>query len=118
MLNDGNKDITHLREIVFVGGATRIPRIKELITYNFLNVNINDSINPDETVAYGAAIQAAILMNEDNEILNEAFLLDITPFSLGIEVKDINKKSKNKNEEHIMSIIIQKGSRISYYYFR
>ena len=51
-------------------------------------------------------------MNEDNEILNETFLLDITPFSLGIEVKDINKKSKNKNEEHIMSIIIPKGSRI------
>ena len=112
VLNDGNKDITRLKEIVFVGGSTRIPRIKELIHNKFLNVNINDSINPDEAVAYGAAIQAAILMNGDNAILNDIILLDITPFSLGVDVKDLNQNSKNKKKGNIMSIIIPKGSKI------
>ena len=112
VLNDGNKDITHLKEIVFVGGSTRIPRIKELIHNKFLNVNINDSINPDEAVACGAAIQAAILINGDNGILNDIILLDITPFSLGVDVKDLNQNSKNKKKGNIMSIIIPKGSRI------
>ena len=112
VLEDAGKDINKLHEIVLVGRSIRIPRIKESIRNIFSCVNINDSINPELTVAYGAAIQAAMLMNGNNEILNEIYLFDITPFSLGIDIRNPKENLNNKNKGHIMSIIIPKGTRI------
>ena len=100
---------SEINEIVFVGGSTRIPRIKEIVKYYFYDVKINDSINPDETVACGAAIEAAKILKQGGDILSDVILMDITPFSLGTDVKnnDENKQDKGK----LMSIIIPKGSR-------
>ena len=112
VLEEAKKELNQLSEIVLVGGSTKIPKIKESIRNIFGCVNINDSINPSETVAYGAAIQAAMLMNGDNEILNEVYLFDITPFSLGVDVKNPKENLNNINKGNIMSVIIPKGTRI------
>ena len=111
VLDDSKKTISDINEIVFVGGSTRIPKIKELIHLYFPNININDSINPDETVAYGAAIHAAKLMKQGNDILNNIILRDITPFSLGVDEGNFNENSIIKKKGNLMSIIIPKGSR-------
>ena len=115
VIDDAKKGVSEIKEIVFVGGSTRIPKIKEIINNYFFDVNINDSINPDEAVAYGAAIQAAKIIKQGTDILNDVILTDITPFSLGTEVindvvsqienmyevdkEDINEGSENTLEE-------------------
>lgn len=68
-----------------VGGSTRIPKVIELLKDFFNGKEPNRSINPDEAVAYGAAVQAAILTGEESKDLGSCVLLDITPLSLGIE---------------------------------
>lgn len=68
-----------------VGGSTRIPKVIELLKDFFNGKEPNRSINPDEAVAYGAAVQAAILKGDGNESTNACVLLDVTPLSLGIE---------------------------------
>ena len=72
-------------EIVLVGGTTRIPRVQQLLSEYFGGKNLNKSLNPDEAVAYGAAVQAAILTGQGNQKTNELLLLDVAPLSLGIE---------------------------------
>jgi molecular chaperone DnaK len=79
-LNDARLDKSDLNEIVLVGGSTRIPAIKNLVE-SLTNKKPNQSVNPDEVVAIGAAIQAGILAGEIKDIL----LLDVTPLSLGVE---------------------------------
>jgi len=74
-----------VNEIVLVGGSTRIPKVQQLLTEFFNGKELNKSINPDEAVAYGAAVQAAILTGEQNKTLNSVILVDVTPLSLGIE---------------------------------
>jgi len=77
---------TKIHDIVLVGGSTRIPRVQELLSEFFNGRELNRSINPDEAVAYGAAIQAAILTNADEGgKLDDLLLLDVTPLSLGLE---------------------------------
>lgn len=68
-----------------VGGSTRIPKVQELLSEYFNGRALNKSINPDEAVAYGAAIQAAVLNKDEGEKLDKLLLLDVTPLSLGIE---------------------------------
>lgn len=70
---------------MLVGGSTRIPKIQQLIQEYFNGKEPNRSINPDEAIAYGAAVQAAILSNTDSETLNSLVVLDVTPLTLGIE---------------------------------
>jgi len=70
---------------VLVGGSTRIPKVQELLRDFFNGKEPNKSINPDEAVAYGAAVQAAILTGSQNEQLKDMILLDVSPLSLGIE---------------------------------
>ncbi|RKU42943.1 Hsp70 chaperone [Coniochaeta pulveracea] len=86
VLTDAKIDKSQVHEIVLVGGSTRIPKIQKLIADYFNGKEPNKSINPDEAVAYGAAVQAAILSGDtSSKSTNEILLLDVAPLSLGIE---------------------------------
>ncbi|KAI1162640.1 heat shock protein 70 family [Nemania serpens] len=86
VLTDAKIDKSQVHEIVLVGGSTRIPRVQKLITDYFNGKEPNKSINPDEAVAYGAAVQAAILSGDtSSKSTNEILLLDVAALSLGIE---------------------------------
>jgi L1 cell adhesion molecule like protein len=74
-----------IHEIVLVGGTTRIPRVQELLSNYFNGKQLNKSLNPDEAIAYGAAVQASILTGQGNSKTSELLLLDVAPLSLGIE---------------------------------
>lgn len=84
-LKDAKYSKSDIDEIVLVGGSTRIPKIQEILQNEFNGKPLNKSVNPDEAVAYGAAIQAAILGGSKSEKLSDIILLDVTPLSLGIE---------------------------------
>lgn len=76
---------SQVHEIVLVGGSTRIPKVQRMLTDFFNGKSLNRSINPDEAVAYGAAVQAAILSGESSSGIKDLLLLDVVPLSLGIE---------------------------------
>lgn len=85
VLRDAGMSKAELHEIVLVGGSTRIPKIQALISEFFNGKEPCKSINPDEAVAYGAAVQAAILSGNNNDATKDLLLIDVTPLSLGIE---------------------------------
>jgi len=84
-LHDAKMDKAQIHEIVLVGGSTRIPKVQKLLQDLFNGKELNKSINPDEAVAYGAAVQAAILTGDKSEDVKDLLLLDVAPLSLGIE---------------------------------
>jgi L1 cell adhesion molecule like protein len=85
VLKDSGLSKNLIDEVVLVGGSTRIPKIIDMIKEFFNGKEPNRSINPDEAVAYGAAVQAAILTGSGNEQIKDLLLLDVTPLSLGLE---------------------------------
>ncbi|KEH30132.1 heat shock cognate 70 kDa protein [Medicago truncatula] len=84
-LRDAKMDKNSVDDVVLVGGSTRIPKVQQLLQDFFNGKELCKSINPDEAVAYGAAVQAAILSGEGNEKVQDLLLLDVTPLSLGLE---------------------------------
>ncbi|CAH1186642.1 unnamed protein product [Phyllotreta striolata] len=100
-LNDAKISKSQIHDVVLVGGSTRIPKIQTLLQNYFNGKTLNLSINPDEAVAYGAAVQAAILSGDSSSKIQDVLLVDVTPLSLGIETAG-----------GVMSKIIDRNSRI------
>ncbi|KAG6460830.1 hypothetical protein O3G_MSEX012241 [Manduca sexta] len=84
-LRDAKLDKSSIHDVVLVGGSTRIPKIQSMLRDFFCGKQLNLSINPDEAVAYGAAVQAAILSGEQHSKIQDVLLVDVAPLSLGIE---------------------------------
>merc|ERR1712200_130254 len=84
-LTDAKLDKSSIHDIVLVGGSTRIPKIQKLLSEFMGGRELNKSINPDEAVAYGAAVQAAVLSGVQHEAVHDILLVDVAPLSLGIE---------------------------------
>ncbi len=101
VLSDAKVDKTKVDEVVLVGGSTRIPKIQKLLSDFFNGKELCKSINPDEAVAYGAAVQAAILTGAQSEELNKILLVDVTPLSIGIETAG-----------NVMTVMIPRNSTI------
>ncbi len=102
-LKDAKLRSYQIDEIVLIGGSTRIPKIQEMVKEFFNGKELCKSINPDEAVAYGAAYQAAILNDNEENGIEKLVLLDVTPLSLGVELVDGS-----------MSVIIKRNSMIPF----
>jgi heat shock 70kDa protein 1/2/6/8 len=85
VIKDSKISKSNIHEIVLVGGSTRIPKIQSQLENYFNGKSLNKSINPDEAVAYGAAVQAALLSGVKDDKIDDLLLLDVAPLSLGVE---------------------------------
>lgn len=102
VLKNANFSKNQIHDVVLVGGSTRIPKVIQLITEFFNGKEPNRSINPDEAVAYGAAVQAAIINGQDKSgNLSDVVLIDVTPLSLGIETAG-----------GVMTVLIPRGTAV------
>lgn len=100
-LKDAKMDKSAIHDVVLVGGSTRIPKVQKLLQDFFNGKQLNLSINPDEAVAYGAAVQAAILNGDQSSQIQDVLLVDVAPLSLGIETAG-----------GVMAKIVERNSRI------
>jgi heat shock protein 1/8 len=101
VLTDAKLAKSQIDEIVLVGGSTRIPKIREMLTKFFNGKELCQHINPDEAVAFGAAVQAAILSGARDDKINDILLLDVNPLSLGVETQG-----------QFMTVLIPRGTTI------
>jgi len=101
VIKDSKLAKSEIHDVVLVGGSTRIPKIIQIVTEFFNGKEPNRSINPDEAVAYGAAVQAAVVTNVDDETIKSLVLIDVAPLSLGIETVG-----------GVMTVIIPRNSNI------
>ncbi len=85
VLKDAKMTQSQIDEVILVGGSSRIPKIQSMLQEFFNGKELNKEFNPDEAIAYGAAIQAAVMTNIKDESIERLMLLDVNPFSLGIE---------------------------------
>ena len=93
VMGDSGFKKTEIAEVVLVGGSTRIPKVQLLIKDYFNGKEPNKGINPDEAVAYGAAVQGGILGGENSEQTKDLILIDVTPLTLGVMTKIILKET-------------------------
>nr|AVA17427.1 putative Per a allergen [Periplaneta americana] len=100
-LADAKLDKARIHDVVLVGGSIRIPKIQKMLQDFFCGKALNLSINPDEAVAYGAAVQAAILSGDTSSQIQDVLLVDVAPLSLGIETAG-----------GVMTKIVERNSRI------
>ncbi|CAB3377268.1 Hypothetical predicted protein [Cloeon dipterum] len=100
-LKDAKMDKSQIHDVVLVGGSTRIPKVQKLLQDFFNGKTLNLSINPDEAVAYGAAVQAAILSGDQSSQIQDVLLVDVAPLSMGIETAG-----------GVMAKIIERNTRI------
>ncbi|GFS41470.1 heat shock protein 70 B2, partial [Nephila pilipes] len=100
-LKDAKMDKSNIHDVVLVGGSTRIPKIQKMLRDFFNGKELCMSINPDEAVAYGAAVQAAVLTGSTDDKIKDVLLVDVAPLSLGIETAG-----------GVMTKIIERNSRI------
>ncbi|XP_059141202.1 heat shock protein 70 B2-like [Physella acuta] len=100
-LKDAKLDKSKIHEVVLVGGSTRIPKVQKLLSDFFNDKELNKSINPDEAVAYGAAVQAAVLTGDQSQAIRDVLLVDVAPLSLGIETHG-----------SVMSVLVKRGTTI------
>ncbi|KAM1184418.1 hypothetical protein ACFX15_013365 [Malus domestica] len=101
-LEDAKMDVTKVDDVVLVGGSTRIPKVQELLQKVFKGKELCKSINPDEAVAYGAAVQAAVLSGNITGKLQNFTLSDVIPMSLGTDV----------GEQNFMRVMIPRNTKI------
>jgi heat shock protein 1/8 len=101
VLKDSKIAKADVHDIVLVGGSTRIPKVRDMLTSFFNGKELCQSINPDEAVAYGAAVQAAILSGNSDDKTDSILLLDVNPLSLGVETAG-----------SIMTVLIPRGTTI------
>lgn len=101
VLHDAKIDKAQVHDLVLVGGSTRIPKLQAELSKMFNGKELCKSVNPDEAVAYGAAVQAAVLSGVNDEVTDGLLLLDVTPLSLGVETAG-----------SMMTVLIPRGTSI------
>ncbi|KAM1819689.1 hypothetical protein ACFX15_001245 [Malus domestica] len=105
-LKDANMEVSSVHDVVLAGGSSRIPKVQQLLQDVFKGKQLCKSINPDEAIAYGAAVEAAVLSGNGNGKLQDFTLLDVTPLSLGIESQECD------SSKLYMNVVIPRNSRI------
>lgn len=105
-LNDAGMQSADIDKVVLVGGSTRIPKIRELLQEMFPEKEICKTINADEAIALGAAVQASVIQGDASEEMSNVVLLDVTPLTLGTDIM------REKDEVMIMSPVINRNTRI------